>query len=259
MVDLNRYKKMLLEKNPQLSNEIAEAIVVIYFSNYLDSFGEEFLSTAENAMATTSFIEGGNETKFSCSLTQDGALSNVVTIRNDYNDENINHVGELTSAGVSSMCSHYTKEGNTLIYNDGLATITYDISNGIMEQTSSSGVGLQEGLESYLLECVMRDNRSNSYSTSKCIYQEILARWLMENGFREEMLIGAFTGNTTLLEEALGKAGIDYNSLKNAADKLKAAEQARQDGKKTRNEVNEIFVGISPLLNGLLKENRKSK
>lgn len=251
MIDLALEKEKLNSKNPNLPVSTQETLTIIYMSSFTDSFGEDYLQALENTMLTTSY-ETGSETGYRSDVNLDGTYSKTITIRNDFNGDNINHLADLTESAIASMCDHWSKEDNTIINNRGLATTTYDTSSGEMVKTSSLGTGLQEGLESYLEFKTIRDNYSDSYQTTNCIYQETVARWLMENGFKDDMLLGAFTGNTTNLKSSLTSAEIDYDVLLEAVDKLKEAEQARRDGKITPSQVQEIFVGISPILGQMI-------
>ena len=239
--------KQELQKKYSLDDDVAEDIAIIYGSDLLASLGEEFLSPIENAMMTSSFQVGDN-TSFSSTAEFDGTYTNAITIRRDYDYENPNHVAELMESCISSLWTKWSKSENTLVNNIGLATITYDISNGSMKKTSSNGTGIQEGLESYLLEYVMRENRNDNYSTTNCIYQEAVARWLMENGFREKVLVGAFTGNTKPLEEALNNVEIDYRKLESTVDTLEEAEQARKNGEMTPQDVQNMYIAFIPAL-----------
>ena len=260
MVILADYKSRLMEQNPDIPENVAEAIVVLFCSSFPDSFGYEFMSDCEKNMMETTYTMG-DKTEYIVNTTDNGTVTKTITISRDFSDENPNQIGTLIEVTTSSMFDHWKYSNGVLIEQDGLAMNTYDI-NSANEETESSAVGkgLNEGVKSYLAWKSAFDNYTNYWSSpDSSIYLEVIGRYLMETGFSNSILTSMFSGDITHFKTALIDAGIDFDQLISETDLLYKAEKKRKDGSASRDTVQEIFVGISPILMALNHSNNHQK
>ena len=241
--------KIARMKSDISNEEVKQDIVVLYGSSLPDTFG--YASVFDEALYETTFTTGSAIEYKQC----DG--KKTITIPESFDSENVTMMGNLTKEAIAGTCDHWRKVGDNLIETRGFATITYKQGNdGQLMETSSIGLGFQEGIESCFLSDVMRYNYDDDYTTTDCIYQETLARYYMGREETKNALItGALTSDTTSFENVLAESETDLTSFLSMADELKKQEEARKAGDITPQQLDDYYVvNIVPFVNAISKE-----
>ena len=163
MINLSQIKDDIISRNPELPETYAES-VAIAAESIVQTLGEQYEETVQYSVASTRFASGNNTYYEFIPNMDTRTCTKTITIRPNYSDDNVEYVGDLVSSTIASICDHPRFEGEDIVTNNGVATITYAIKDGALVETSSHGMGLQEGFKAHAVGKVMRENYNNSYT-----------------------------------------------------------------------------------------------